>query len=627
MNREGTTAWSYQPDHSADESFQITAEGLAENTIYLLQRSVLSGKDGFYEKDAARFVFSLQGLINRDFRRVHSSLVYFISGKSDEFWLQYMMQPQKTFERFHTKVIDTFDAFFTAFASQIAQCGMVLWDEQVPATSNVAATICGLDGYLPVRKCQEEDSFYTMLLHHRVVVKQDLCGMFSGEGIIPGTDLASTGSQKCDAYLWALEKYMHRCSSRYIAYVVDGAGCVPNNLISMCNDAASPFGNCICNHDYYLARRCFFFDLTCVDIEKPCDDPQQPLGTDLAVLKQILASRYQRANGAFGQILGFPPWWLKYTKHLNRGSLVATTVEWIYVTLVTAYNLAKEADAAQPCSMTNGSVYYQYQSSVPAFHNNRPAQKLTFDSKTKYFTYYVGDYDSSAWLKEHVYHFWTEDKVRGQIPLMWSFNPNLSERVPMVFDFIYEQKTKNDFFASGDSGAGYIIPDGLYETNEMRVFPDGEDEWCNYCQYFFERFDLDITGFIINGNYPITPRILKLYNRFSSVGSFHGDSRRGKQLLLQDGVPYIHLNNGVSGKPSRVDDCAKRMEEYAFGHMKQYNFSAYRTICDSPAEMAELTNRFITYAKERHPEYRFLLVDPYTFFDLIRQSGQGTVLE
>ena len=49
----------------------------------------------------------------------------------------------------------------------------------------------------------------------------------------------------------------------------------------------------------------------------------------------------------------------------------------------------------------------------------------------------MGDYDSSAWLKTHVANYW-QDTARGTLPLNWGFNPNLSDRVPMVWDYVME---------------------------------------------------------------------------------------------------------------------------------------------------------------------------------------------
>jgi hypothetical protein len=148
----------------------------------------------------------------------------------------------------------------------------------------------------------------------------------------------------------------------------------------------------------------------------------------------------------------------------------------------------------------------------------------------KYFTFYGGDYDSAAWLKQWVAQFW-QDEARGQLPIHWAFNPNLSERAPMVFDYIHEFVSDNDFFTAGDTGAGYVIPAALYENCSIRHLPDGSKDWEAYCKYYYDKFDLDITGFIINGHYNMTKEIMKTFAAISPVGNFHNCANTTMALL------------------------------------------------------------------------------------------------
>lgn len=611
-------------DLSPDRSFSIVTDGLASKTIYKINRSVFSGMENFYEKDAARLICSLQGLINRDYETNGNVLVYLDLGPTDEFWLEYTRESGKSFSELSIREITSFEEFLDVFDAQIRQCGLILWDENVAATANVAASVCGLEGKLPVKFCDEPDSLYTTLTARGYACKQSLVGLFGENGKAYNDRFKTSGSAKCDAYLWAMEQYMDRCSSRYIAYVPDGAGSARNNPCQRVGDAALVFSNCLYNHDYYIARRCFFFDLTCFAGEAPIDDPTQPLGTDRETFIQILRRRYQNAGGEIGQLLGFPPWWLKYTKDSGTGGIQATVLEWDCVMLGSAYNLAKEADAAQPCSMPNASAYCNYKSCFEKFVCNRPKTRLKFDKKVKYFSIYGGDYDSAAWMREHVYHFFSEKNSRGSIPINWAFNPNLSERVPMVFDYIHENKTDNDFFVAGDSGAGYVIPHGLTSKCSYRENAPALDQWVKYSKPYYDRFDLDITGFIINGNEPVTNEIMAAFNQLSPKGSFHNDP--GRPLTVYNGVPYLHLQNEVSGKPGRIDASIPVMYDYMMHLMGSYNFAAYRTVCDSPDETRALAERFIEYAKSQNPEYDYQYVDFYTFFDLVLQSGQGDII-
>ena len=88
---------------------------------------------------------------------------------------------------------------------------MTVWDETVPATSNVAATICGVEDRLPVRYSKKINSLYHILTNeYRLEVKVNLTGMFKNRvsGKITGTNIDSTLSAKNDAYLWAKSKFL-----------------------------------------------------------------------------------------------------------------------------------------------------------------------------------------------------------------------------------------------------------------------------------------------------------------------------------------------------------------------------------------------------------------------------------
>ena len=46
-----------------------------------------------------------------------------------------------------------------------------------------------------------------------------------------------------------------------------------------------------------------------------------------------------------------------------------------------------------------------------------------------------GEWGAAAWLSRHMPLLW-DDPARSDLPIAWAFNPNLSERVPYVFDYI-----------------------------------------------------------------------------------------------------------------------------------------------------------------------------------------------
>ena len=620
---------AYVKDASADTSFMIDETGLTPKTIYVI------GFKGDAHQN--RLIASLQGLINRAFGMDddHTVLVNFALDGSDNFWMSEMTS-KGVFTQLNSKkkIVSSMDAFYETFANQLKYCGMVTWDGGVPATSNVAATICGVDGYLPVLK---GSSIETKLAEMGVEEKISLFNKFTGElgTKIPDTEQDSSGSAKNDAYRWALEKYMDRCSAYYVGYILDGGVTIPDNYWSQRNYAQF---NCIENFDYLIARQAFCFDLNPNPNDVVCDDPSQPAGTDHATFIMILQKRYERAKGAMGQMMGFPPWWIKYTVDTpgdtgHNGKLGGPQLEWLFCEYITSYNMAMEADAAHPCSMSNGSFMYKYRVTATEFKNTDTKEEdmLTFDSNKRYFTMYVGDYDSSAWMKNYLANFW-RDSARGTLPLMWAFNPNLSNRIPVVWEYIYATKSDKDYIVAGE-GAGYTMP-GYFienrETGELRNASEGWDIWVEYSKKYYQLFDIDITGFIINSQSGslevkgINPEIMTQYNKLSPVGSFtNASSSRKQALALQDGVPYVYLYNEIPFNADPQDTTAfEGMYNYDRGSMGACNFSAYRTVVQAPSTIKEVVEAYTSYATNKSGK-EYVYVDPYNFFSLVRQSGQG----
>jgi hypothetical protein len=296
----------------------------------------------------------------------------------------------------------------------------------------------------------------------------------------------------------------------------------------------------------------------------------------------------------------------------------------MYTEIATSYNLAKEADAAQPNKIANASIYYKYPMQK-TYNNSKPKKALTFDKNIIYFTMYMGDYDSSAWLKQYMPTMFT-DSARGSIPLMWAINPNLVERVPMIFDYMYSNISANDFFTGGDGGAGYIIPALLFQDGTSRVLPDGDKQWIAYNKPYYELFNLDFTAFLINANNLLTKDVLKTYNQISPSGSFHNQS--SQRLLISDGVPYMHIHNGEGITPEYpMATRVANMYSYSITNMKGLNFLAFRAGIQTPTEIKRQANAFIKYAQEKNPTKTYVCVDPNTMFDLIRQSGQGVIVD
>jgi len=566
----------------------------------------------------------LQGLVNRDAPLLYLRYVesQHRSQNVDDYWLDQLSGPGQWLEGRVKKTVPTLVDLVTQFRSAIE--GVVLYDPAVAATSNVASTVAGVEGLLPVRYDPTPGSLYDQLvvkgprLPIRVrLIRPDGTSLFTGKGPIPGTDRPSTGSAKCDAYLWMKHFYMDtgRCDGAFGAYYLDQYWMKkPQN--SVINH------HCLTNHDYFVSQKAFFFDLHVWGDETPVDDPGQKAGTDLATLKELLLSAYEHGGEErMIHIGGFVPWAYKYTDHGTAGGTRGGVAsEWEYGKVISAYNGFMDADAIGYGAMANASFFAHYplKKTYPqswVTHEQLEAKgyltedgQVNFDGRD-FVIFYVGDYDCAAWLYQRTLDIW-DDPARGKIPLMWCISPVLDRRAPMAMDFLRSTATPNDYFASADNGAGYCEPGMLQEPRGISNLPSGLDAWAAHNKTYYDRWDLSITGFIIYAHGPdLNQAGLDCYASFSPNGIVPS---RGPATALHKNMPILRHDHDINeGSPKIagnhvVDRIAQRRKE---GHPP---FHWFRNILKSPTWYVDVVDHVHT----RNPKIE--LLDAPTFFELYR---------
>ena len=179
-------------------------------------------------------------------------------------------------------------------------------------------SVAGIENLVAIRYDETPGSLYDRLVLHgpklpvkRWLLNPDGTSMFTGKKgtKIPGTERYSTGSLKNDPYVWFIEKYMKtgKCNTEFAAYYIDQYW------------KQKPFAtvrnhHTLCNHDFFVSKGAFFFDLSPWGDEPATDDPTQAVGTDLNTLKEMLLLAYRRNNNEkMCYIGGFPAWANKYT--------------------------------------------------------------------------------------------------------------------------------------------------------------------------------------------------------------------------------------------------------------------------------------------------------------------------
>lgn len=568
--------------------------------------------------DETHLLVSLQGLANRAAPRLYLRYLR----EPDDFWWEQMTAPGGWLAGREVVRVATLDELLERLRAGYR--GAVVWDERVPSTSNLASSIAGCDDLLCLRFDDRAGSLYRQLTRsakHPLPVKvrllrDDGAPLFTGAGVIPGTPLASSGSAKCDAYLWLLEHYLKpgKANPQRLGYYLDA-------FWLQCWNASGPENHTLSNHDFLIARRGLLFDLNVWDDEACVDDPQQKPGTDAATLNALLRAAYDRFGGD-GMIhaAGFVPWAYKYTRFKNSrwsagGKHEEVPTEWRYAEILSCFNAFMDADALGLGAMANASFFQHYPLTARYPQNPKPTRaSLTarglLDAQgcivpRRFVAHYVGDYDAAAWLYRELPKMW-RDPARGSTPLSWAFNPNLAERFPLGMAWARERRTTNDWFVAGDSGAGYLNPGYLTPPRAHSGLPSGLAAWERHCRRFYEQWDLSLTGFVIDGFAPgLSPEGLDAYARFSPDGIVA--QKIGRQGV-HGTMPYLRMATDLSGSPA---DAARAIHSLSRGTAPR--FLVCRSILQRPAWYARVEQELKALGEDLQ------VVDLHTLLWLVRE--------
>lgn len=370
------------------------------------------------------------------------------------------------------------------------------------------------------------------------------------------------------------------------------------------------------NHDFFVSKKAFFFDLSPWGDEPATDDPTQKEGLDLQILETFLQEAYKQNKGEkFCYIGGFPSWIYKYTQHAG-GKHEDVATEWEFSRIISAYNAFKDADAIGLGALANSSFWQHFplQEKYPqkwVTHQELMDRgylnsdgTINFQGRN-FILFYVGDYDSSSWIAQTTPSLWDEPS-RGEVPLMWSVSPVLAERVPMVMHNYRVTATPNDYFAAADNGAGYLMPGMLQEPRPVSGLKSGLSAWAKHCSKYYQKWGLTITGFVIDGEAPgLDSDGLDCYASFSPNGIV---PQKMPLTLLHNDMPVIRADYDIVDHDYRkaTDVIVERVEK------RPVPFHWFRAILKSPSWYKGICDEL----KQRHTNIE--LLDAPTFFELYR---------
>lgn len=564
--------------------------------------------------DHCHAVATLQGIVNRDEPNLYLRFVEWDGSHADDFWLKLMLSEDEWLEGCRVNRIATIEELFKKYRRQVN--GAVIYDPNVYATSNLASTLAGAEDLVAIRFDPSPDSLYSRLVDRgplkaqKWLVNEDGSPMFTGKGKIPGTDIASSGSAKCDVYLWLKHHYLDKgkLDACFAGFYIDSYW-QKFPLKSRRNH------HTLTNHDFTVAKRGWFFDLSVWGDETPVDDPDQPIGTDLETLKALLLSAYhQGGKERMIQVSGFIPWSWKYTQHAG-GKHEDVPTEWTLSKILSAYNAYKDADAIALGAMANASFYMhfplekEYPQKWVTHEELRERGYLTKDGRVNFdgrdfIIFYVGDYDASAWIYQWMPQIWNSPQ-RGTLPLMWCISPVLERRVPLQLDWLRRTATPNDYFAAADNGAGYLNPGMLQEPRPISELPSGLDAWARHCRPFYQRWGYSVTGFIIDGFCPgLNEDGLDCYASFSPNGIV---PQKVPSAMLHGEMPVLKADRDLTGSPANAAGIVlERVDK------RNLPFHWFRAILKGPEWYVDVYNR----VRSSNPKIE--LIDGPTYFELLR---------
>jgi hypothetical protein len=537
---------------------------------------------------------ALGGLVNRD-----APQLFVAATASDSTWLDFLRQPGQWLENATVTPESSIVTLVSKFADFYS--GVVMYDGGVPASSNVASSLAGIENLLPLLS---GGVLQGMLCESgpMLAVQKSLVGMFTG---------SVTGSSKVDAYQWFIDNYMQQkgqgssgVNPAVHGYLMDYWWALNSNA------DADRLNVAVLNADFVIAKKGILWDLDVWPDTAPNDDPAAALGLDYEMLRSLLLQAYRMLDGAeMIHVAGFTPWAFKYV--IEDGVHGGVATEWQTSKVLSAYNAFVDADACCELNTFSNSAFYMHyplpskfeQNPLPTMDDLKAMGYLTASGDVvpkNYISFYVGDYDSAAWAFNELKGFW-DDPNRGAVPLGWAVNPVLAIRFPPIFDYMYSTLRPNDRLTTGDSGAGYVNPTQLLPPRDVSGLPSGRDVWVAHCEKWYTQMDMTFTGFLINGAAGVmTKEAEAMYSSFSPHGGTEqtGYAPDNQGVHMQNRMPFFQ----ESDIPADVSTAVETILSQDVPGTLQ--FHVYRSILQSPTYHLNVVNN--VHAQSSNAEF----VDP-----------------
>lgn len=529
--------------------------------------------------DEALAVACLQGLVNRE------RPVVYVTAAGDshpDYWLTVLSQPGDWLAGRVAEPLNDLDALFTLARAHVK--GIIVWDEAVAATVNVATTIAGVEDGVVLSPAL----FKTYGKRWKLPVIDDLRGRFTGR---------ESGSAKNDAYRWAIRNFLKqgRCATHWMSLYEDAFFTRAKGDVRY-----------VVTRDWAVTHRSFVFDLSPWGDERPADDLHQPLGTDLQTYRQMLQAQLDHTAGReMTEVSGF----FSFSKYSNvpghQSAHDPVPTEWETVYLISPYNCYQNT-VAESCF---NQSFHSHAPFSP-LRQHRPEKRLALEDKT-YVCILMADYDSTTPLYAFMPKHWADPR-RGEIPLMWGLDPNLVETYPDIIRHLYETATPNDYFAADASAAGYMNPN--------RIQPQYLDLFIRHNRKFYQQLDMTISPMVLDWDEP-SSEVKDAFTRFSPDGyatiimDLHQHGGKAPRPQVWKGMAVANLDNSTCNFSDPATTAHTMSRSIVTKGQHGPAFHIFRIVWTDPGKVID------SLSKLRHlrPDIDLEVVDPYNFFRLFSQ--------
>ncbi len=385
---------------------------------------------------------ALQGLINRSGPKIYldygiyddpdarrTNEVFF----DDELWFgKYRSllgnQDQRNLEEYRQRyqLTITKETDLIGFISKHRESisGLVIWDEDLPDTANIAVMLAGLEGLLPV----------TFSLAQQV----------GSLGLMVKEDLRGRWSDRVGLYQWAFDNLFRRCKSGVVA-CVEPEWQRPEFI------------------DYLVQNQIFTYSLAS-GAKGAGHTLLMLLAFGPPIIRELIFGlrldgclrRY--ALRQMGKISGETALANRIQKAV-KGEPYPTIFGWHTRRddeLSFMFQLSANGLRLVP-SHLGGNYSFHSKLKASGIRQKSRRQAAELDPEGIYLTFTLSDGDQLMMMHTGELGNWYHP-ARGKVPFNWEVQPLLAELAPGLLEKYISSATENDCLVAGPSGAGYIVP-------------------------------------------------------------------------------------------------------------------------------------------------------------------------